>query len=489
MEEMEKKKQNNKKRWIRNISLVLAVILVCAQTSFLSSAYFDRGTVKVSLGRTSVSLKQKESESVTVSLSPKSDKQLPGCGMAECPQSCGEKNCLTDDGECRCNGTKYKTYKAYAEVSSSNTSVATASYSNGVVTIKGISPGTATISVVGCLRQFSNSDAKTIQVTVAKSESKPSQKPDSDKPSSDKTDGGSSSSSDGKKPSGSDSSGTGSSSGNGSSKNNSSGSGKVTKVDSGNKTDTVNQNNSSNNGSSTDNSDTSTDTESNTDDTGDTNKSVVESDRGKITFLQITAGKMGKSELEAIKGKKEYVDFQMKDGSENVLYAWEFLGTDVKNPADIDYQIQTASSAFDGCSYGTDQDSLYIDFAHDGELPGKASVFLRLNDTFSDTDTLNLYYFDEETGEVSLVNEGLKPQAGYVTLSLTHCSKYILTTEAFESVQGTSDGAADSSAEPENAAQPVDQADGISKTAVVVIIVVIAAAAVFGTVIFKKRKS
>lgn len=476
MEKMNDKKNNQGKikKWIRSISFVLAVVFVCTQTSFLSSAYFDRGTVKMSLGKTSVSLKQKESESVTVSLSPKSDKQLPGCGMPECPQSCGEKDCLTEDGECKCNGTTYQIYKAYAEVSSSNTSVATASYNNGVVTVKGISPGTATITVVGCLRQYTNSSAKTIQVTVSKSASKPSQGSDHDNSSSDKTDGGNSSSS------------SDNSAGNNGSQNNSSGNGKVTKVDSGSKSDASNQKNTGDSSSSAEQTDTDTDTDS----SGDTDKKVMESDRGKITFLQIQAGKTGKSELEAIKGKKEYVDFQMKDGSDNVLYAWEFLGTDITKPMDMDYQIQTSSKAFDGCSYGTDADSLYIDFAHDGELPGKASVFLRLNNTFSDTDTLNLYYFDEKTGEISLVNEGLKPQAGYVTLSLTHCSKYILTTETFANAQEASDMSDLSSAEPEKAVQqPADKTDGISAAAVVIIIVVIAAAAVFGAVIFKKRKS
>ena len=50
------------------------------------------------------------STTVSVSLSPASDQQTEGCGMAECPQICGEKECLDANGQCTCNGTEYKTY-------------------------------------------------------------------------------------------------------------------------------------------------------------------------------------------------------------------------------------------------------------------------------------------------------------------------------------------------------------------------------------------
>ena len=67
-----------KRKGIKKLGLCLAAVLVCAQISFVSLAYFDRGDVKVRLGKSSVSLEAGESESVTVSISPSSDRQLPG---------------------------------------------------------------------------------------------------------------------------------------------------------------------------------------------------------------------------------------------------------------------------------------------------------------------------------------------------------------------------------------------------------------------------
>ncbi len=460
---------------------MLTAVFICGYASFGSQAYFDRGTVKVSLGKTSISLKQKETEKVTVSLSPKSDRQLPGCGMAECPQSCGEKDCLDENGECTCNGTTYKTYKAYAEVSSSNTSVATASYDNGVITIKGISPGTATISVVGCLRQFTNSPAKTIKVTVSKAVSDHNSGSVSDSESS--SGSGNSHSGDSLSNlsghSGSQSGSKDTVAGN-SSGGNKSNNGKVTKVE----PNTSSQEEAGNNTVSGKNGSDAT-----KEDSSQEKPQVLESDRGKITFVQIQAGKMGKDALASIKGKNEYVNFQKKDDSDNVLYAWEFLGTDIKEVMDVDYEITADRDPFLGCSYGSASDSLYLNFAHEGDLPGKASVFLRLNDSFQEKDILNLYYFDEKSGEISLVSEGLKPQNGYVTLSLSHCSKYILTTETFANVKEEASAAEDQSSASSEESTPA-AGTGVKQSSVAVIIIIIAAAAaMIGGMIWKKRKS
>lgn len=413
-----------KRKGIKKLGLCLAAVLVCAQISFVSLAYFDRGDVKVRIGKSSVSLEAGESESVTVSISPSSDRQLPGCGMPECPQSCGE-GCLNADGECTCGGTTYQTYYARGEVSSSNTGVATASYNNGVLSIRGVSQGTAIITVTASLRQY-NSTSDSIEVTVTKKTS--------GQTSSSGSTGGNESSSES-----SGNTGTGSSSSSGSgektqnsgsplgvSKKGSSSSGDTSKVGAARvgKDGSISDTQAADDETKEKQSDSNTSSQSN-------ERKVINSDRGKITFIPIENGKMGKADFESIKGKKEYIDFQMKDKTGTVLYAWEFLGTDIQEPEDMDLIIETGSEAFEGLKT-SGKDRLYISFGHDGTLPGKASVFLRVADTFSDEETLNLYYYNEKDQSTALVTGGLKPESGYVTFELTNCSKYILTTEDLE---------------------------------------------------------
>ena len=147
------------------ISALLLTVLIGMCFDQTAWAYFDRGPVGVSVGKSSVTLEVGQSESVSVSFSPSSSSQLPGCGMAECPQICGDKNCFDENGECKCNGSTYQTYYAFAQTVSSNTSVATASYQNGVVVVTGHSAGTATITVTASLRQF-QSTSTSFTVTV-----------------------------------------------------------------------------------------------------------------------------------------------------------------------------------------------------------------------------------------------------------------------------------------------------------------------------------
>ena len=145
-----------KKTAKRSLIFVLALLITGVMTCSDSFAYFQRGSVGVYAGQSSVSVSQGGSAAVSLSFSPASSSQLPGCGMAECPQICGEKDCLDANGECKCAGTTYMTYYASANAYSSNTSVATASCSGSTVYITGISPGSATITVTASLRQFTS---------------------------------------------------------------------------------------------------------------------------------------------------------------------------------------------------------------------------------------------------------------------------------------------------------------------------------------------
>ena len=155
-----------KKTAKRSLIFVLALLITGVMTCSDSFAYFQRGSVGVYAGQSSVSVSQGGSAAVSLSFSPASSSQLPGCGMAECPQICGEKDCLDANGECQCGGGGYTTYYASAVAYSSNTSVATASCSGSTVYISGISPGSATITVTASLRQFT-STSTSIYVTVS----------------------------------------------------------------------------------------------------------------------------------------------------------------------------------------------------------------------------------------------------------------------------------------------------------------------------------
>ena len=113
--------------------------------------------MSVALGTTGVEVQAGATASVTVAITPASDDQTEGCGMPKCPQGCSDA-CADENGQCRCSGPDYKTYYSTAVASSSNASVAVATYSGGALTVYGKSEGEATITVRASLRQFTDAE-------------------------------------------------------------------------------------------------------------------------------------------------------------------------------------------------------------------------------------------------------------------------------------------------------------------------------------------
>lgn len=142
--------------------LLAAALALC--TPLQALAYFNKGSVEVTLGATELSLEAGKTASVTVTLDPASDEQLDGCGMAGCPQYCAD-GCLDDNGQCSCSGDEYATYYADAVASSSDSSVAIAVYDAGALTVYARGAGEATITVSASLRQYTDGQAA-IEVVV-----------------------------------------------------------------------------------------------------------------------------------------------------------------------------------------------------------------------------------------------------------------------------------------------------------------------------------
>ncbi|MCD7923017.1 MAG: hypothetical protein LUG27_11420 [Clostridiales bacterium] len=176
-----------------------------------------------------------------------------------------------------------------------------------------------------------------------------------------------------------------------------------------------------------------------TDETDETDDgiSVIESDKGTIWFVPITGLAQGKTQFEQIIGQEScYVDFQMKDASDTVLYAWEFCGADVTVAEDMIFTIASSTDAFEGCSYGSSTDTLYLAFDQEGDFVGDTSVFMQVDAYFSEDDLLNLYQYDAEADEVTLLQEGLELASGYVTMELAadEGGQLILTTQTLENI-------------------------------------------------------
>lgn len=156
-----------KKMWKKILCGVVSAVMVMSAATVSSFAYIERGDVTIS-GEESYTLQ--EGETAELNVSPYAEEHYPGCQMPECPEICGEKDCIeyvNGQPECTCNGRELTLYEAEVTLESSDESVAEASYdkSSGTVTITAVSAGEAVISVEAAMREY-NSASREITVTV-----------------------------------------------------------------------------------------------------------------------------------------------------------------------------------------------------------------------------------------------------------------------------------------------------------------------------------
>lgn len=145
--------------------------------------------------------------------------------------------------------------------------------------------------------------------------------------------------------------------------------------------------------------------------------------------------------LEAMKESGKEVTFVKEEGGK-VLYSWTFDGsklndTNIEIPLGISF-TSAYSSAID--SLAGDGNSLYIHFAYHGTLPAPVVVRVYAGDKYRDGNTVNLYYYNDDTGKVEEIVKGLIVKDGYVTFTITHCSDYFLTKTDLAKQAGAADG-------------------------------------------------
>lgn len=370
---------------IRIISIITITCLINCLMTIPSFAYFNRGTVYLELGQSQVSLNQGKSISLSVTIDPIQEQQLPGCGMAECPQSCGNSGCLNENGECTCGGTIYKTYYSSVTASSGNSSVATASYSNGSLKITGVGPGKTTVSVIGQMRQYTDCTKKII-VTV----------------SGDSSQGGSISQAHSKS------------------------------ADQGQNAMKPQDNKDEVKVTEVGEKDKAIVDEKNEESAEQDNKGsdVIQTKRGKFEMVKIDESTDTKSFLENAISDGHYVTFQKKT-RDNVDYSWTFNGKKMTSAETIDLGVKVGNTYPEKLSKKLKGiNVVYMGFDYKGRLPGSAEIYINVSDTFPKDCTLYLYHYDASSDKLEQISDQIKVENGYATFTIDHCSDYFLSDSA-----------------------------------------------------------
>ena len=196
-----------------------------------------------------------------------------------------------------------------------------------------------------------------------------------------------------------------------------------------------------------------------------------------------------KDVIDSIKGKDTTLVLDMENG-----LSWKIFGKDITDAAgDIDFDVTVGADA--GKSIPVDvinnvtgeRYSMNLTLAYDGEFGFTATLTVNMESKNAGL-YANLFYYNEQTGELEFISAGQIDADGNVELVFTHASDYTIVVDA----KIMSDNSqADNNADETIPAPKTD--DSISKYAwnntIIIIIGICIILIVFGAVFYVRKKS
>ena len=240
---------------------------------------------------------------------------------------------------------------------------------------------------------------------------------------------------------------------------------------------------------------------------GDSIKPYIKDDSGKegwdVIKPQLEEAKAGdtvtvvmngttvvpKDVIDSIKGKDTTLVLDMGNG-----LSWKIYGKDITDAAgDIDFDVTVGADA--GKSIPVDvinnvtgeRYSMNLTFAYDGEFGFTATLTVNMESKNAGL-YANLFYYNEQTGELEFISAGQIDPDGNVELVFTHASDYTIVVDAKIM---SDNGQADNKSDETIPAPKTD--DSTSKYAwnntIIIIIGICIILIVFGAVFYVRKKS
>ena len=210
---------------------------------------------------------------------------------------------------------------------------------------------------------------------------------------------------------------------------------------------------------------------------------------GTVTVAMNGTTVVPKDVIDSIKGKDTTLVLDMGNG-----LSWKIYGKDITDAAgDIDFDVTVGADA--GKSIPVDvinnvtgeHSSLNLTLAYDGEFGFTATLTVNMESKNAGL-YANLFYYNEQTGELEFISAGQIDPDGNVELEFTHASDYTIVVDAKIM---SDNGQADNKSDETIPAPKTD--DSTSKYAwnntIIIIIGICIILIVFGAVFYVRKKS
>ena len=191
----------------------------------------------------------------------------------------------------------------------------------------------------------------------------------------------------------------------------------------------------------------------------------------KLEVVDITlklGDKVSKSDLGKMKSSQKDFNLNYYDKDKKLIYSWNFNVTELNDIGDFPLMIEFKSDNEEEIDKASNYASgLYVNFKHSGNVPKGTKIKLYVYDKFKDGSNVNVYYYSNN--ELDLVKSNIKVENGYVTFDIDHCSDYFITMSNIQTIK--------------NEDMPV-KVDKDEPTKIFIILTIVAAVIIIGLVTF-----
>ena len=213
---------------------------------------------------------------------------------------------------------------------------------------------------------------------------------------------------------------------------------------------------------------------------------------GTVTVAMNGTTVVPKDVIDSIKGKDTTLVLDMGNG-----LSWKINGKDITDAAgDIDFGVTVGADA--GKSIPVDvidnvtgeRSSMNLTLAYDGEFGFTATLTINMESKNAGL-YANLFYYNEQTGELEFISAGQIDADGNAELAFTHASDYtiVIDTAVMNDEIVTSTESTETSGDETIQASKEDDVKADTWNPIIIIIGICIVLAVLGAVIFVRKKS
>jgi hypothetical protein len=147
-----------------------------------------------------------------------------------------------------------------------------------------------------------------------------------------------------------------------------------------------------------------------------------------IIMIPGISGIVSKEVLDKAAEKGKILVIEKTDEFGRVVYIWKFVGNAMDTRINVDTNLSFTTVDNEAIrTLSNYADGIILNFAQTGAIPAGTTVKIYVGGKFEDGLKLKLYLYDKEKAKLSLEVKEVEVIKGFVELTMTHASEYLLT--------------------------------------------------------------